>query len=420
MQSSIPGFYEMSLDERLELVKKFAGLEDDEIKALKKDGALENDIAQIMIENVIGTAHLPLGLATYFLINGKDYLIPMAIEEPSVVAAASHAAKLARATGGFKTSSTAPIMIGQIQMKNVPDIDTAEKKIMENIDAIKAIAHKQDSTLIKKGGGLVSMECRKLDTERGKMLVVHLNIDVRDAMGANAVNTMCECVSPYLEEITGGITGMKIISNLATKRTVTAESIWKKEDLGDEVIEGILDAYAFAKADPYRAATNNKGIMNGIDAVLIAAGNDFRAVESGAHSYACISGHYQPLAHYSKNSDGDLVGKIELPMAVGIVGGSTKTNPIARISLKILGVQSSNELGEIAACVGLANNFAAVRAIVKEGINRGHMKLHAKNIAIIAGAEGDEIHNIAERMIKEKFVSVSRAEELLKEARNSL
>ena len=232
MQSSIPGFYEMSLDERLELVKKFAGLEDDEIKALKKDGALENDIAQIMIENVIGTAHLPLGVATYFLINGKDYLIPMAIEEPSVVAAASHAAKLARTTGGFKTSSTEPIMIGQIQMKNVPDIDAAEKKIMENVDAIKAIAHKQDSTLIKKGGGLASVECRKLDTERGKMLVVHLNIDVRDAMGANAVNTMCESLAPKLEELTDEL----IQKTLEPCRLALKDAGLETKDIQDEEV----------------------------------------------------------------------------------------------------------------------------------------------------------------------------------------
>ena len=248
------------------------------------------------------------------------------------------------------------------------------------------------------------------------MIVLHLLVDVRDAMGANAVNTMAEATAPMIEQITGGKVYLRILSNLAVFRTARAEAVWAKDTIGGEdVVNGIVEAYVFAEADPYRCATHNKGIMNGIDAVLIAAGNDFRAVESGAHSYACISGHYQPLAHYSKNSDGDLVGRIELPMAVGIVGGSTKTNPIARIALKILGVQSSNELGEIAACVGLANNFAAVRAIVKEGINKGHMKLHAKNIAIIAGAEGDEIHDIADRMVKEKFVSVSRAEELLKE-----
>ena len=413
-----PKFYDLSMDERLEIIRKAAGLEKEEIEALKKEGALENEIAQIMIENVIGTAHLPLGIATNFVINGREYFIPMALEEPSVIAAASHAAKLCNPKG-FRASSMQPIMIGQIQMKNIKDMKAARQAIMENIDAIKARANKQDSMLVKRGGGLTGIECRELETERGEMLIVHLLIDVRDAMGANAVNTICECVAPYLEELTDGTALMKIISNLAVKRMVRAEAVWKKEDLGEDLIEGMLDAYAFADADPYRAATNNKGIMNGIDAVLIAAGNDFRAVESGAHSYAAISGQYKPLVRYEKNEKGDLVGEIEMPMAVGIVGGSTKTNPVARIVLKILGVQSANELGEIAACVGLANNFAAVRAMVKEGINKGHMKLHAKNIAVIAGAEGDEIHAIAERMIKEKLVSVSRAEEILREMRNN-
>ncbi len=406
-------FYELSMDERIAIIQKAAGLEDEEANLLKKECALENDIAQIMIENVVGTAHLPLGIAANFLINDKEYYIPMAIEEPSVVAAASHAAKLSKPKG-FTARSTEPIMIGQIQMKDITDRKKATRAIMDNIENIKAMANKQDSILIKRGGGLMDIECRELETERGPMLIVHFLIDVRDAMGANAVNTMCECTSPYLEELTGGIAQMKIISNLAVKRMVTAEATWLAKDIGKDIIEGILDAYAFAKADPYRAATNNKGIMNGVDAVLIAAGNDFRAVEAGAHAYAAMSGQYRPIAHYRKNSDGDLVGWIEMPMAVGIVGGSTKTNPIARVVLKILGAQSASELGEIAACVGLANNFAALRAMVKEGINKGHMKLHAKNIAIIAGAEGDEIHSVADKMVEEKTVSVSRAEEILK------
>lgn len=418
MDSAIPGFYEMPLDGRLRAVKEFANLDDSEVALLKKECALDTELAELMIENVVGIAHLPVGIATYFKINGKDVLIPMALEEPSVVAAASHAAKLARPLGGFRARSTDPVMIGQVQLKGIDNIESAIAAIGQNTELIKSAANKKDSTLVKRGGGLVSVECRKLETERGQMLIVHLNIDVRDAMGANAVNTICECVAPVLEELTGGVANMKIISNLATKRMVAAQATWRKEDLGGELIEGMLDAYAFAKADPYRAATNNKGIMNGIDAVLIAAGNDFRAVESGAHSYAAITGQYKPLAHYSKDENGDLVGRIELPMAVGIVGGCTKTNPIARIALKVLGCRTANEFGEIAACAGLANNFAAVRALVKEGIQAGHMKLHAKNIAIIAGAEGDEVHTLAEQMVCEKLVSVSRAEELLKAMRN--
>jgi hydroxymethylglutaryl-CoA reductase len=407
-------FFEMPLDERIKLIAKHAGLEKEETELLKKECSLENDIAEIMIENAIGTAHLPLGIATNFQINGKEYYIPMAIEEPSVVAAASHAAKLARPLGGFSAQSTEPVMIGQIQVTNVPDMKKATSNILSHIEEIKVISNKQDSILIKRGGGLKDIECREIHTSRGPMLIVHLMIDVRDAMGANAVNTMCECVSPYIEELTSGKVSMKIISNLAIKRMASAKAVWRKEDLGEDLIEGILDAYAFAEADPFRATTNNKGIMNGIDAVLIAAGNDFRAVEAGAHSYASISGKYKPLASYKKNSNGDLEGSIEMPMAVGIVGGSTKTNPIARIVLKILGVQSANELGKIAVCVGLANNFAAIRAIVKEGIQKGHMKLHAKNIAVIAGAEGCQIHDVADQMISENCVSVSRAEEILK------
>jgi len=415
MDSAIPRFYEMSLDERLSAVKKFACLEDSEIELLRKEGAMDNDVAEIMIENVVGTIHLPMGIATYFKINSKDYIIPMAIEEPSVVAAASHAAKLARESGGFFAKSTDPVMIGQIQLKGI-DVKSAQLSINHHVEDIKALANNQDSTLVKRGGGLVSVECRPIHTERGDMLIVHLNIDVRDAMGANAVNTMCECTAPYIEEITGGTASMKIISNLALHRMVHAEAVWKSRDIGEDVIEAILDAYAFAKADPFRATTNNKGVMNGVDAVLIAAGNDFRAVEAGAHSYASMSGRYLPLAQFSKNKDGDLVGKIDMPMAVGIIGGSTKTNPIARIALKILNVKSANELGEVAACVGLANNFAAVRAMVKEGIQHGHMKLHSKNIAIIAGAAGDDIHKVSEQMIKEKNVSVSRAQEILSAA----
>lgn len=415
MESSIPRFYEMSLNERLEIVKEFAGLEDSDVDVLRKEGAMDNDIAEIMIENVIGTIHLPLGVATYFLVNGKDYLIPMAIEEPSVVAAASNAAKFARTAGGFKTRSTTPVMIGQIQLKHVKNAETAKRLIEENIETIKFLANKEDSTLVKRGGGLISVDCRSLKTERDDMLIVHLNIDVRDAMGANAVNTICESIAPYLESLVGGIASLKIISNLAVHRIVEAEAVWKKEEIGEEVIEGILDAYAFAKADPYRAVTNNKGIMNGIDAILIATGNDFRAVESGAHSYAGIDGSYKPLAHFYKNEKGDLVGKLKMPMAVGIVGGSTKTNPVARVVLKIINPQTANELGEVVACVGLANNFAAMRAMVTEGIQKGHMKLHAKNITIIAGATGNEIHKVAEQMISEKNVSVSRASEIIKE-----
>ena len=411
MNSDIHGFYKLSISERIDEIKKHVQLTADDVKALE-NGGLDVKTADMMAENVIGTTRLPVSVATNFTINKKDYIIPMATEEPSVVAAASNAAKLARPEG-FTTSSTDPIMIGQIQMVGIEDLKYAEKNIMVNVPSIKKIANKNDSTLVKFGGGLKSIDTRVIDTERGKMLIVHLNVDVRDAMGANAVNTMCEAVAPYIEEITGGKSKLRIISNLATKRMVRARAAWKKESIGADVIDGILDAYAFAKADIYRCATNNKGVMNGIDAVVIATGNDFRAVEAGAHYYSAVNG-CKPLVKYEEKN-GNLIGTIEVPMALGIVGGATKTNPVAKVALKILGVKTSRELGEVAACVGLANNFAALRAMVTEGIQKGHMKLHAKNIAITAGAKDTEVYITAQKMVDENNISVSRATEILKE-----
>jgi len=414
-RSNISGFYKLSIEERLRLLKDFAGLTDEEVNILKKTGALELDSANRMIENVVGTTEFPLGIATNFLINGKDYLIPMAIEEPSVVAAASYAAKLARPKGGFNTNSTEPIMIGQIQLISVNDIEKAAQEILNKKEEIIELANKQDPILIKFGGGVKDVEVRKINTKRGEMLVIHLLVDVRDAMGANAVNTMAEAVAPFLEEITGGKARLRIISNLADRRIARAKAIWSKDILGEELVEGILDAYAFAEADQYRCTTHNKGIMNGIDAVVIATGNDFRAVEAGAHSYAARNGKYRSLTKYYKNGDGDLVGEIELPVAVGTVGGATRTHPIAKIALKILGVKTAKELGEIIAAVGLAQNFAALRALASEGIQRGHMELHATNIAVLAGAKGDEIDKVAEQMIKEGNINVQRAKEILEE-----
>lgn len=412
MRSDLSGFYDLSVDGRLSIIKKSCALTDEEAETLRKTGCLPH--SDRMIENVIGTIELPLGIATNFIVNGRDVLIPMAIEEPSVVAAASHAAKLAR-PGGFTTSSDEPIMIGQVQLLDAKK--GSKEKIYEARDRIFETANMKDSVLVKLGGGLKDIEVRELDTPRGKMLIVHLLVNVQDAMGANAVNTMCESVSPFLEEITGGRSLLKIISNLAVHRLTRAETVWKKEMLGGDVIEGILDAYAFAQADPFRCATHNKGIMNGVDAVLIATGNDFRAAEAGAHAFAAVDG-YRPLTNYGKNGNGDLVGAIELPMVSGIVGGATNSNPIAKISLKILDVKRAHELSEIAACVGLANNFAALRAMVKEGIQRGHMKLHAHNIALTAGATHEEALKITEMMLVEKKISVARAAELLSEIRS--
>ncbi len=418
--SAISGFYNMTIKERLKLVKEFAQLTDSEINLLGHNSALSMETADIMIENVIGVTQLPVGIATHFRINNRDYLVPMAIEETSVVAAASHAAKLARASGGFKTSSNEPVMIGQIQLVNVRNIAKAKKGIKERYNEIKKILDGKDSTIVKLGGGLKGIELRSLNTERGEMLIVHLLVDVRDAMGANAVNTYCESIAPLLEQMTGGTAVIKIISNLAIYRLARAQAVWKKEILGEELIERVLDAYYMAKNDPFRAATHNKGIMNAVDAVIIATGNDWRAIESGAHAFAAMNGIYSPLTKYEKNKRGDLVGSIEMPMAAGIVGGATKIHPMAQLMLKILDIKSASELGEIAACAGLANNFAAIRAIVKEGIRKGHMELHATNIAHMAGAHGKEIELVAQRLIQENNITYSRAQELTKIVRKEL
>jgi len=424
--SKISGFYKLSIEERLEKIKEFANLSEDEIQILKKEGNLPLKTADMMIENVIGTFSLPLGIATNFLINGKDYLIPMVLEEPSVVAAASYAAKLARPGGGFKTSSTDPVMIGQVQIVDIPDIEKAKSEILKRKQEILDTCNKKDSILLKFGGGAKDIEIRELETKAGIMLVVHILVDVRDAMGANAVNTMAEAVASILEEASQGKVRLRIISNLADRRIARARAVWTKEALeesvkgsmkGEEVVDAILEAYAFAEADQYRSTTHNKGIMNGIDAVLIATGNDFRAVEAGAHSYAAKDGRYKPLTRYWKDENGNLAGEIELPIAVGIVGGATRTNPLAKLSLKILGVKTSQELAEVIAAVGLAQNFAAMRALATEGIQKGHMRLHARNIAVTAGATGEDINRIAQKMIEEGNISVSRAKELLDQIR---
>jgi len=337
--SRISGFYKLSFKKRLKVLEGFAGLNKEEIKILSNRGAL-GEIGERMIENVVGTMPLPLGIATNFLINGKDYLIPMAIDEPSVVAAASNAAKMAREKGGFETSSTEPIMIGQIQVTNIPDSLMAKSKILENKKKILEIANKKDPLLLKLGGGAKDIEVREINRmriEEGKMIILHLLVNVKDAMGANVVNTMTEAVSPWLEKITGGKTLLRIVSNLATHRLASAKAVFRKEIIGGEnVVAGIIKAYLFAQSDPYRCATHNKGIMNGIDAVLIATGNDFRAVEAGAHAFAAMTGKYLPLTDWQRNKDGDLAGHIKLPLAVGIVGGATNVHPTAKINLKIL------------------------------------------------------------------------------------
>ncbi|RLG02630.1 MAG: hydroxymethylglutaryl-CoA reductase, degradative [Thaumarchaeota archaeon] len=416
--SRIPGFYKLTPEERLKKVAEFADLTQEEQDLLRRFGALDEATANRMIENVIGAFQLPLGIAVNFLINGKDYMIPMVIEEPSVVAAASNAARMTRAGGGVYTQSTESLMIGQIQLVGVKDPYGARLEVLRNRDEILELANECDPVLVKLGGGAKDLEARVIETRLGPMLIVHLIVDVKDAMGANAVNTMAEAVAPKLASITGGRFRLRIISNLADRRLVRAWTRIPPEAVGGrEVAEGIVEAWAFADADPYRAATHNKGIMNGVDAVVIATGNDWRAVEAGAHAYACRLGRYKPLSTWELDEKGNLVGTLEMPLAVGTIGGATRTNPLARISLKILGVKSARELAEIIGAVGLVQNLAALRALAAEGIQAGHMSLHAKNIAVMAGAVGDEIDRVAEIMVREKCVRVDRAKEILEKLR---
>ena len=381
---------------------------------------LSIEVADRMIENALGTFELPLGVAVNFLINGKDYLIPMVTEESSVVAAASNAAKIARDKGGFKTECSKPLMIGQIQILNIEDIAGAAQKIMDHKKEILRLANAQDKILVDLGGGAKDLEVRILNSPIGKMIVVHLIVDVRDAMGANAVNTMCEALAPSLEEVTGGKVRLKILSNLADKRIFKAKAIFDKETMGGEsIVDAFLESYTLATIDPYRAATHNKGIMNGIDALIIATGNDFRAIEAGAHAYASRNGSYSSLTTYHKDKNGNLVGEIELPLAVGIVGGAANMHPKAKLCRKILGIKTAQELAEVVASLGLAQNFAAVFALSTVGIQKGHMSLHAKNIAVMAGAEGKEIDSIADQLIKENKIKLDRAKEILEKMRKT-
>jgi len=408
------GFYKLSSKERLQFVKEFADLTDEEIAQLQNTGSLPIDLADRMIENVVGAIPMPLGVGVNFLINNRDYLIPMAIEEPSVVAAASYAAKMIRDGGGFHTSSTQPIMIGQIQVVGVKDPYAGKMRVIQSKEEILKKANEQDPVLVSAGGGAKDLDAKVINTTQGPMLIAELQVDCRDAMGANAVNTMAEAVAPMIERITGGRVYLRIISNLATKRLVRASCIVPKKSVGgEEVVDGIVNAYAFAAADPYRAATHNKGILNGIIAVILATCNDHRAIEAGAHAYAARNGRYTSLSTWEKNENGDLAGSVELPMAVGLIGGAVRTHPIAKIAVKILGVKTANEFGEVLAAVGLAQNLGALRALAHEGIQRGHMSLHARNIAVMAGATGELIDRVAAKMVEERKIRMDRAKELI-------
>jgi len=414
--SELQGFYKLTLEKRREVLKKATSLTDEEIKALANTGSLSPETADHMIENVVGGYTYPLGIATNFRINERDYLVPMALEEPSVVAAASNAAKMARAKGGFTVTNTGPVMIGQVQVVNVPEPEAAKAKLLKKRADLLQKANDQDPMLVSLGGGAKELNVKVLSTVKGPMVIAELIVNTGDAMGANAVNTMAEAVAPMIEEITGGRVFLRIISNLADRRLVKATAVFEKEAVGGEdVVDGVVYAYAFADADPYRCATHNKGIMNGVVAVGIACGQDIRALEAGAHSYASRSGKYKPLTTWGKNKDGDLVGTLEMPMAVGLVGGAAKTHPTARADIKILGVKTATELAEVMGAVGLAQNFAALRALASEGIQRGHMKLHSRNVAISAGATGVLVDLVAMRMVEEKKIRFDRAKELVAE-----
>jgi hydroxymethylglutaryl-CoA reductase len=416
INSRIPGFYKLPMVERATIVKKLAGLTDDEARAIADTGGLPAEVADRMIENVIGGITVPMAIALNFRVNGRDYLVPMAIEEPSVVAAASNAAKMARMKGGFTVTNTGSLMVGQIQVVNVANPKRARRSLLAKRDEIIKKANEQDPVLVSLGGGAKEFGAKVLSTVKGPMVVAELVVDTGDAMGANAVNTMAEAVAPMVEELTGGRVLLRIISNLADRRLVRATAVFGKKAIGGEkVVDGIVRAYAFADADPYRCATHNKGIMNGVVAVGTACGQDTRALEAGAHSYASRAGRYKPLTTWEKNSNGDLVGRLEMPMAVGLVGGASKTNPAAKAAVKILGVAKATELAEVMGAVGLAQNFAALRALAREGIQKGHMKLHATNVAISAGATGKLIDLVARRMVEERKIRADRAKEILAE-----
>lgn len=415
-------FYNLNPKARLEQLEQETSLSKEDLAVLSGERGLSADQADHMIENVIGIFGLPLGVARYFRVNGRDVSVPMAIEEPSVVAGASFMAKLALPSGGFFAESDPPEMIGQIQVLDLPDLALAKKQLLAEKDNLLSEVAEVDPILMKLGGGPRDLEVREItESPVGPFLVVHLVYDVRDAMGANAVNTAVERLAPRVERITGGRVLLKILTNLADRRLTRARVTIRTEELafndfaGDVVRDGIIEAWAFAAADPYRAATHNKGIMNGVDAVVIATGNDWRAIEAGAHAFAAREGRYQSLSTWGKDQDGNLVGSLEMPMAVGIVGGATQVHPAAKVNLKLMGVSKASELAEIIVSVGLAQNLAALRALATEGIQRGHMGLHARQVAVAAGALGAEIDRLADQLVADRVVRIDHARKVLEE-----
>lgn len=418
--SRLPGFYNRPLAERAEIIARWADLTQEEASVLSGAAGLDQEHAAEMIENVVGLHALPLGIAVNFLVNGRDVMVPMAVEEPSVVAGASYAAKLARAGGGFTAMTTSPVMLGQIQVLDIPDPYAARFDILAARDELLAQANETDPVLVDLGGGAKGIEARVIEeSHAGPMVIVHLRFDCRDAMGANAVNTACEALAPYIERITGGRVLLRILSNLADQRlararcTIPVAALAYESYSGDEVVQGIVDATAFAAVDPYRAATHNKGIMNGVDAVVLATGNDWRAVEAGAHAYAARDGRYTSLSSWERDDDGNLAGTLEIPLTVGTVGGATRVHPTAQVALKILGVKTAQELAGIIAAVGLAQNLAALRALATEGIQKGHMQLHARQVAMAGGADAEEVERVATAMIEQGAIRPDHARRIL-------
>lgn len=418
INSRIRGLRDHTPDERLALVAEGAGLDTDALSALRPDGGLGLAQADHMIENVVGLMSIPVGVAANFTIDGQDRLVPMATEEPSVVAAASNAARMAREHGGFRTSYSGDIMIAQIQVLDAVDPHGTRLRLLEARDELLALANEQDPMLVSLGGGAFDIAVRVLPTRAGVQVIVHLHVDVRDAMGANAVNTMAEAIAPRIAEVAQARTLLRILTNKAELRLTRARAVFDAELLGGaQVVDDIVAASAFAEADPYRAATHNKGIMNGITAVVLATGNDTRAVEAGCHSHAARTGQYSALSQFEKNADGNLVGTLEVPLAVGLVGGATRAHPTAQAAVKLLGVETARELASVIAAVGLAQNLAACRALAAEGIQRGHMTLHARTVAASAGADVDEIGEVAARIVAERRIRVEYAREVLAELR---
>ncbi|MBC1859531.1 hydroxymethylglutaryl-CoA reductase, degradative [Listeria welshimeri] len=421
---SFDKFYKKTLEERQAILAEYANLNEGEQAFLASTGALSFDKANHMIENTVGIYSLPLGLGMNMLLNDKKYIVPMAMEEPSVVAAQSSGAKLIAQNGGITSTATDRKMIGQIELITVPDVEAAEEKVIANREKLIAIANNAHPSLLKRGGGAVDLQVRTTKTASDETLfIIHLLVDTQEAMGANMVNTMVETLAPELEILTGGVANMRILSNLVDDATATAtcrlspESLSTKTQSGEWVRDRIIAAYEFADADIYRAATHNKGIMNGIDAVIMAFGNDWRAVEAASHAYTARTGSYKPMSKWSKDADGYLIGELTLPMPVAFVGGSIAIHPIASLSKKIARVESAKELAMLVCAVGLTQNLAALKALVTEGIQRGHMSLQAKSLAMTAGAEANEIEQVAQFLQETKQLNVMAAKKYIAELR---